>query len=992
MGLRPYYPLKRMNIQRSGMTLRDGLGGWFLLGMLLTLMSPGITRATDPLFDNETYLSKTIPGDSFSVDATNFLNGNTIVLNYASLSQNAQLFETMNTQNYTNNGLMVANAPFGVNGFFLGLAPGCGFQFDYQTTNVIPRKMATSFNNAGTIRANSFLDNGLNFLFFSTIGKVIVNATNIVNSGTIELGKNSLLQLTGKNVDLTRAVLLEEGANSGNTTDIGLGSAVDYGVGGNTNLWDPSTSFTATSASSSLFQTVNIPFNQVLFLSNSTAYIEVTPGVSNNVIRGIFIQNQLTNNVSYNVYWSGSPFGGGRFNIEWIGTFFDPFVGGPVTKYLYLNNNDALGSSLAPGSFPINFTFVTTNQAQFFIAPAPATNNVSVFVAGLVTNSYAYINQQYIATTIQTNNPSPANVTNYLKQATAGRIEITADNVLDLSLARISGQNYMSIQAPVQFNGTLGAQIFSPFADINIGVTNGFMVVSNLLEPSQPTWTGGVQAWSARWITVDANGFTNDYRIMVVNSALSPTAPAQVQDLNFHATNSLTVSDTFNVIRSFKSDAKNLTLTANGPSSASPYGELNMQMVPITGVNTFTWQTSFPNLQAITNYGAIRVPNINLATIGSAASPYNAFINRGIFTGFGVKLYVNNFESAGVFSNAALGSFILQAQTVTMTNNVLWAGGDISIGANTMIARNVFLQASRSLTLMVTNLLTDTGITNGSAWVVGTNSIGTGIYMPFKPAAGDLLGTSITNYAPVNRNVIYTWAGNDFNVSSTWDPDNFGASTAGYSDNVAVGRLILDALGPTPNTKFTFNGAGVNNAMYVDYLEFRDSATNRDSNGNVLSLNINSNNMAIYYARAVISGVDVSEKLNGKNNGRLRWVPSYAGFFSSTNIVSGGVLFKVNIGLAQSKHIDSDGDGTFNADDSEPFITVPHLTVYATNHPPSTVVINWDTSPSKTNTLYYSTNLATWQFLTNFVSPTNKVRVLDPMVSPGRYYKVLVHP
>ena len=135
-----------------------------------------------------------------------------------------------------------------------------------------------------------------------------------------------------------------------------------------------------------------------------------------------------------------------------------------------------------------------------------------------------------------------------------------------------------------------------------------------------------------------------------------------------------------------------------------------------------------------------------------------------------------------------------------------------------------------------------------------------------------LLGTTIELFAPANRTVHNVWAGTDF-----------GASPAGFTNNLAVGLLILDSLGSTNNTRFTFSGAAPNNALYVDILYFLDQATNRDSVGNPAALNVNSN-LVIYYAQAIINGVSVAQKLDGKNNGHLRWVPNYAGAFSSTNL------------------------------------------------------------------------------------------------------------
>ena len=59
-----------------------------------------------------------------------------------------------------------------------------------------------------------------------------------------------------------------------------------------------------------------------------------------------------------------------------------------------------------------------------------------------------------------------------------GRIEISAANELDLSYAHIAGPNYLSVQASNQFDGSAGASIQAPYSDINIGVTNGFLTVS----------------------------------------------------------------------------------------------------------------------------------------------------------------------------------------------------------------------------------------------------------------------------------------------------------------------------------------------------------------------------------------------------------------------------------------------------------------------------------------------------------------------------------
>lgn len=1122
---------------------------WPLLGALLGV-ALARAAAADALYENGAVLDYTVPGNPPPIiDATNFVNNNTFEVSFGSPTINPEIYETWNTLNYTNTGLMVANSALGIDGLFLTLSPGCGFQFDTQTTNVVPRTMAGSFYNPGTIRCNSEIDNLDNFLFLDTIGECIVSATNIVNPGTIDVGAEGLVQITGDNVDLTRSLT---------TVDVpsqaGL-SGLDFGVGTDTNQdWDPSVDLQPTFAISSEFNTqlFRQPGFDQMEVFPSTPYFAVTAIATNyNLTRAVFISpNAGGGNVVENVFFGGNPnpsLGPGFVTIEFAGSFVDPVTGQSDNDYLYLNDLYIRGANTnnpVVNGIPSNFTFTELTTPALFTVP-PATSQFPAINPGIETNNYSYVLANFAGTSVPTNSPSP-NVTNYLA-ILAGRTQITANQELNLNLASISGQNYLSINAPNQFDGSAGAQIFSPFSDINLGVTNGFMTVTNLLEPAIPNWNGTVQAWSSDWFFVDANGVTNEFRVILVNPALTPTTPSQVQNLRLHATNSLVISDTLNVFGTLSIDAQSLTLTTNGIGAASPDGELNVQPA------SFLWSNSVPNLLYLTNNGAIRLPNsaqfgghsnivtvtpsipaaaataklsemggtnpvknatvtigskkyafvttlangtanqvkiaktfdgsmsnliaainhaagsgttyssattvstqvtagllsshaftvtattnapgaagnsIAIATsatnltwniptntvsalsggagavlgttnVSSTPVPYGALINNSLISDQGSAIWAADFENSGAFLNG-IGSFALQSLTATLTNGSITAGGDVSITTGSLVASNVMIQAARSLTLTVTNSFTDTGVTNGNIWTVGANSVGVGLNMTMLPAnanRGDLLGTTITNFAPANKNVVNTWAGVDF-----------GVSTAGYTNNEAVGRLILDSLATVasapPDTLFTFNGAGVSNAMYVDYLEFDGYATNRDSGDNISSLAFNTN-LVIYYARAVISGFDVSQKLDHKNNDHLRWVPTYAGFFSSTNLVSGGVTNTVNTALAESTVIDSNGNGIPNASDSTPFFLpdMVNLAVYPTNNPANTVVISWDTIPLATNSVFYSTNLVSWQLLTNiyistnpFVSPNPypgpaaNVMVFDPIVAPGRYYQVLVNP
>jgi len=990
---------------------------WKLFSILPGLLLAHAALATDPLYQNYAVLNYIIPGNlPPQIDAIAFDNENMFNVTFLEYSCNPAFFETLNTLNYTNNGTMTVNAPGG--GCIFGTASGAGFRFDKQTSG--GRTMAGTFYNPGTVRCNSFLDGNDTFVFLgtegfsvATIGECIVSATNIMNPGTIEGGVNSLIQLNGQNVDLTRGTLLVEPLQSlffGNSVGV-YSTAFGFGVDTNRD-WDPSIALTPTTAYSSL------PY--IIDLNNSTSYFKkVSPATNLIVWRSVFVQN-TSPNVPYYVYIDtalDSGFGAGSAHVEWVGAVDDPATCNTATNYLYLTDDYVLGAStnvFIYNGTPDNFSFVTSPTPLLFGPLAPFFPG---FPSGALTNPYSYFDGQLIATTTPTN-ATPANPSGAITNL-PGRIQITASNELNLGLASISGLNYMSLTATKQFDGSVGAQIAAPYSDINLGVTNGFLVITNLLESALPDWNGYVAAWSTRWLTtvsntLDGTNFflvTNDWRVLIVRSSqLTPVTAPQVQNLRLHATNSLLITDVLNVFGSLFIDAQNLTLTTNGcgNGATSTDGELNLESSAIL------WQSALPNVRNLTNNGAIRTKNL-VVFGGPPPANYGAFINHGLISDQGSTIYANNFLSSGIISNG-VGSFLLEPLTTTLTNGSLIAGGDVSITTGSLLTSNLMLQAGRALTLQVTNLLTDTGVTNGNIWVVGSSGVGgsdSGFNLPILPNLGDLLGTTITNIAPTNKSIINVWAGRDF-----------GVSLNGYTNNVAVGRLFLDALSAPPHSLFTFNGTGISNAMYVDYLELRDQATNRDASGSNFTALAIAPNMVIYYAQAVIDGLSIAEKMNHKNGDHLRWVPQYAGYFSSTNIVyPDGTTNTFNAALAQSQDIDSNGNGIPNGSDPTPFFVSSQVnfTLTLTNRPPWSVRLQWATIPLATNYICYQTNLLspTWLPLTNFnnyyyganvagtkSAPTNNffvspqpypsyatnVWVFDVVTNVPRYYRVMVQP
>ena len=1115
-----------------------------LLACLIFGVSPArVASATDALYQNLGSVDYTVPGNpppiidvrafdnegDFTVSFSLFSANN---FNFSVFSPNAIFYEPMNTLFYTNNGTMTAGSPY--SGNFISYYRtygtfGPGFRFDQQTTNALtPHLPADTFYNPGTITSGSQ-------------GQCIVSATNLLSPGVIQMGNDGFIQLTGQNVDLTRATLgMDSAQNLTFNNSINVSSTGTVGVDTNAD-WNPGTDLGDTYATSSYSPTLN----NTIYLFNSTAYFDKKDNsltTSSNIIyRAVFIQNDNPD-IPYTVYFgrlnTNLLLNDGGVHIEWAASYTDNATGDVAERYLYLDNNYALGAATnvqVVGGVPQNFTLETSDVPLIFDTPA-AEGFLDVFPPGAITNRFSYMNAQLIATSTPTNasasNPSGA-LTNL-----PGRIQITASKSLNLDLAQISGHNYLSLTATNQFEGSAGAQIASPYSDLNLGVTNGSLAVSNLLQSTLPNWSGNIQAWSTRWLQVMTNGVTNDFRVMIVSSSqLVPFTQPQVQDLKLHATNDLVISDVLNVLRTFSTDARSLTLTTNGVGigAGSQVGELNLLY------GTTAWANGTPNLRCLTNNGAIRLPSFtafsgtdpvvtvlpgtplaaatnrlsflggtnflsgggNVATnetvtIGSAVytfvstlksgatnqvkigtlfdgslsnliaainygtgsgtvyssgtkpstsvtagkltnhaftvtaivpgaagnaiaasttsshlawsgagtliggsnffagatntssvfAPYNAIVNNGLFSDVGSAIYATYFANSGTFSNGA-GSFNLSSQTAVLANGSIDATLDVGITSDTLDVSGTIISAGRSMTLQVTNRLTDGDSTNENIWYLGSSTNNSGIKLPIKPATGDLRRTTIWSEAPVSKKVVNVWAGQDL-----------GADPAGYTNNAAVGALILDALGAAPSTLFYFTGTGVSNALYVDYLEFQDQATARDTNGNLKSLSFNTN-LVIYYAKAYIDGSDVSDSINHKNGDHLRWVTNYAGYYDPYNLPLGGAVKVPQVQLSTTTIPDSDRDGIPNNVDSTPYFESTNVNLTLTLAPSSSLVqISWQTIPMATNTVYYTTSLGSpWLVLTNFVTPPPPpygpiTHILNEVIDPtaARYYRVRVDP
>jgi hypothetical protein len=668
--------------------------------------------AANPLYENDAVVTDPAP----IPDATNFVNTGTYNVTFPL----GAIYQTHDTLNYTNTGFM--DSVF-------------GFYFDNFSTATSMNGPASSFDNENTINA---------------LSQIIVWATNIVNPGFMFVQNNAgLMVFSGNSVDLSSAALnLQGGLSAGGVNP----EANDFGVGTDTNgEWNPGFALTQASATSSIFTTAGNPFfNQILTLAqtNMNSYFQVDPiGTNALIIRAVFIQDDIpAPQITHNVYFGPSSIGSGLLTVEWLGIYTNEIDGQTVTNYLYLNDEPAPISSNgvnrvtvnANTGIPNNYTFQGSSVQVPNGIPA-AESFLPLFPFATLTNNYSYVNAQFISTSIATNLLVNTNVS-----AIGGRIQVYATNEMNLNNIDIQGENYLSLTSTNQFDGNNGAAISAAFTDLNLAVTNGYgnLTVSNLLQPTVPVWNGNVQAWSTRWTVVLTNlvgtnqvTITNDFRVELVEDAILPRSPAQVQNLTLSAgTNGVVLSDALSIYGNILINAQSLTLTTNGlgNGAASEEGELNVQ----NNDNVFL-PTSLPNLHWLTNNGVINLGN--LAVLGNNAPVYTTNVIQGT-------------NAAGILSK--LGGANVQAKsTLTIGTNKYAFVSKITNSVANQIKIGTTFNGTLSNLIAAINATAGSGVvyststfhnTNVTASVLNTTNGSFTLKATFPGAAGNLIATTTT--------------------------------------------------------------------------------------------------------------------------------------------------------------------------------------------------------------------------------------------------------
>jgi hypothetical protein len=916
-----------------------------------------------------------------------------------------------------------------------------GFEFDTEpaTSSDPPVHPAAGFenDNPGEVYAGSQV-------FLSTVGvltfetgtfpEIIINATNIKSSGLLDAGEAGRIGITGNGVDLSRGVINVEGLDQASQltqtgtlgpgvfeTSEAIGTVVNGVTQGNVGEIIPQNGLADTPAGFPAAVQFGIENAQAIALTNIISL--------SNIVTQVLVYGDSLGEVPITASFNGT---GGDFQDEivaWQSTVIDAY-GNTINNNFYLtddlgeqvqstNKPLALTNDLTLATFvmqvPNNFTLDSVNpggsgnQGNAVLSMNLFTNAFGTNAPFGSTNQYSFLGAVVADVTDQPN----GGVAGSIYSNVPGRTEITANQTLDLTLAKITAGNYLNITATNHYAGSAGAQTEFPYADFTLASTNGQLSISNLVAPFDPHINGPINCLSMIWtnftpssnILTNITGMgttnaatnvvtnlftiTNRFQILMVSSSLQPTTEVFVDNLSLRSTN-VFISDDLNVQSNLLINAQNLTITSNDPGDVTPEGELIL-----TGINNL-YSAQLPSVQNFTNFGIVDTPNAGFFQLRQDPTgarpgdgPWQSFVNYNeVLSGGGDVFWVNSFVNAGSTTQdsvieAESGPVSVQAITAGITNSVIVAtAGDMSFTCGSLLVTNsileangIFAEGNGLFDLSVTNLLSDGSIpgnfgggNSGNAWQSGD-----GFSLLVAPQSGDLLGTSITSSCLPTVQCENVWAGVPQNNISSNVP-TLTNNLPIMSNNVPIGQLVLD--GGNTNSIYHFKGPDTVNpyAIYVDQLQLTGGATNTKVTGTntVYTAFKIDPNVNIYFLDAVSGATDISAQLNGSASNHLHWLPNYVGFFSKTNITfPDHNTFAFNRGLALSGY-----------NITEPLV-IPltpqsiNLTITATNVGPATRAnISWYAPAGSSSTLYTKAfSAANWQTYTNIVQGTNAGRL-----------------
>jgi hypothetical protein len=933
---------------------------------MILLLASGLTAMAQP---QEVFVNKAfVDTDTLPVDAVTFINEGSFTVGGGLMP-----FDTQNTLNYTNRGVM--NSP-------------TGFLFEHINDGGHHSKAENFFNDVGAeVNATSSLPN-----------RIEINATNIQNRGLLSVGSSGLLSITGDHVDLSDGGLLIAPLQGNGSSSTGTNFDAEVGVfdfywGGLTNALVDSSGLLNVAGNSANFisprhfvtNSTGFPQSITLALQGADAFVISNAITETNIIvQAVFssvgdprIQTQvrfdpspITNNVSTAM-------------VEYSVPLTNVVTGSSDLFTLYMTDTIAWDTNLL---FELNQADSTYKPSTYSISRIPPFNQDYSWFDGTLPNAEISPDLIYNATfsnTIVTNfyaaystlieNSTELDVSSStipVEDSQPGRVEINAD-VLDLSSTRIRGEGLISINANHLINADTAA-IDVQNVNYNLASTNQVLNVAGISKPQVDRFSGQVYAYSAIWTnlsgivtetpaedpdaepTMTTNTVEYLYHVMVIDATELRTV-SDVLTHNLIATApDVRIADNLNVVQKFSVDAESLSLDS----------ELNF-FGRIDSLGSDNW----PNTRDMTINGAVSVSEI--AEYGSDMEDgLDSFVNNGSIVAFSQRFKADYFENTGLIASG--GRIEIEAGNGKLESGLIGAGRDLVLKGENFKFRDNQIETSAKLFVDVSGTLTDSG---GNA--NNRIRVNNGFHMVQSPSGGDLLGTRIESQIPRFGNVTHVWAGKDL-----------GRNVSGFKNNAALGSLTID--GPV-GAKATFASSIENGALYVDYLQFSDNfAANWETTVKI------SDGLTIYFGT---SNVPV-EDLDGAFGGKLQWVPQYAGPVSGVPVVlSDGTSILVNQSRKESLLLDDDGDGVANGIDVTPFDGVVLSEITVQNGSQQTASISWMAAGGATYRVEFKDQVfdENWTYLKSISNSSRErqlISVEDNVGSDneGRFYRVSYAP
>ncbi len=669
-----------------------------------------------------------------------------------------------------------------------------------------------------------------------------------------------------------------------------------------------------------------------------------------------------------------------------------------------------------PGETSI--TNVTTNYYEVPVDP-DGLDQVMEIVTNIVTtvgHAHDLVTNIYSASGVTVTNLAfeVPDVPNASITNAVGRVELKA-NTLNLDNTRIRGEGHVTI-ATDHLVSSKNAVVDVASLYYDLGSTNGELRLQSLVLPEAQRLAGNMQAWSGVWtntLIVVTNAITNLTITNIVNdpdtgepvltitndpgtniittnnirvgihvlmldaSQMLTRYPTFVNGLIASSTN-VYISDLTRVLESLELDGETLTVDEGGSFYVGDVSSSSASSLRDWTVD------HFPNLVSITNNGMISVPNLiymgtdrdepyETIVVGSAGTnaasghlyEANEFYNSGLITSS--QAYLAGTTNLVLFP--AFGPVSIEADYIEFNGGRIESGGNLTLKANQMKLRHSTNSAPRRIVLDVSQSLVDSG---GEAQV--QFGCGQGIEMVRKPQESSLLGTTIALGAAQYQL-----------VSSTWPADDVGAVPAGYTNNLAIGRLVID---PAVQGTLSIAGAGDRNGMYVDYLEFGTSAQ-ADLEGSLII----EPNLTVYFSDSNLDYATLTDTFPD----RLVWISDFAGPNSSVPVLlPNGQTIRVSRGFRNSPTIDSDADGIANGSDISPFdgATITEFDLTA-----GMMSLTWRAAPDTTYQIEVTDAIpfGDWSVIREYTHSGTEVEEVSiedtiPAGTGERYYRVSYNP